>query len=375
MIDEVLALDFLNLFDKSWRIFVKRRKFVSLVGLAATTSGLLIACGGTPTATNSPAPGETVAANGAAQADQALVVYSGRNEELIGQLIEQFETDTGIQVDVRYGDTAELAATILEEGNNSPADIFFGQDAGALGALQAANRTRPIPDALLKQVDARFQSQQGQWLGVSGRARVIDYNTQLVEEADLPNSIWDLTEPQWKGRVGWAPTNGSFQAFVTALRKAEGDERALEWLQAMKANEAQDFRNNTTIVEALGRGEIALGLVNNYYLVRFKKDDPNFPVEHHYTQDDAGAMVNVAGVAIVDTTDQPEAAEQFVEYLLSPTAQTYFAEQTGEYPLVSGIEATAQQKSLTEIDPPDIDLSDLSDLEGTLALLQEAGVL
>ncbi len=349
---------------------MRRRQFLSYLGLAGATGALLIACNGQPTVET---PDE--------QADvpvgeQTLVIYSGRNEELIGGILEQFQTDTGINVDVRYGDTAELAATILEEGDNSPADIFFGQDAGALGALQREGRTRPLPESILNQVDSRFRSREGEWIGITGRARVLDYNTDLItNESELPDSVWELTEPQWQGRVGWAPTNGSFQSFVTAMRKVEGDERTREWLEAMDRNDAQVYRNNTSIVEGLGRGEVAVGLVNNYYLARFQREDPNFPVAHHYPRGDIGAMINVAGVAILNTTNQPEAAETFVEYLLQPSSQQFFVEEVSEYPLIAGIAQPADQIPLADVNPPDIDLSDLADLEGTLALLDQAGVL
>ncbi|MBX3050658.1 MAG: iron ABC transporter substrate-binding protein [Caldilineaceae bacterium] len=324
--------------------------------------------GGSAAAADTPTPPEEPA---------TLVVYSGRNENLVGPLIGQFKTATGIQVDVRYGDTAELAATILEEGQNSPADVYFGQDAGALGALDKAGRFVPLPQTILDQVDARFRAADGSWVGASGRARVFVYNTDEVAEADVPNSIWELLDPQWKGKVGWAPTNGSFQAFVTALRVLEGEEKAAEWLTGMVANEAQVFSNNTGIVEATGRGEVQLGLVNHYYLYRFLAEQgDSFPARnHHPSAGDAGSIINVAGVGILDTVKNQAAAEQFVNFLLSAEAQEYFASETVEYPLVAGIEIDQRLTPLADINTPDIDLSDLADLQGTLELLQEAGAL
>ncbi len=308
-------------------------------------------------------------------AAQTLTIYSGRDEKLIAPLIQKAEKDLGMDIEVRYGDTAELAIALLEEGKNSRADLFFAQDAGALGALAQEKRTLNIPVQMLEKVDKRFRSSNGQWIGISGRARVIDYNTKLVKQSDLPTSVMQLTDPKWRGKVGWAPTNGSFQAFVTAMRLMQGDEKTLAWLKAMKANGAKDYGKNAAIVEALGRGEIALGLVNNYYLYRFTKDNPNFPVAHHYTNGDAGAMVNVAGVAVLNTTDQKSDAEKFVAYLLSPAAQTYFAKETNEYPLGQGIPTPQKQIPLSQLKPPEIDLSKLSDLKGTVSLLQTAGLL
>lgn len=306
---------------------------------------------------------------------QTLTIYSGREEKLIGPLIEKAKKDLGMDIEVRYGDTAELAIALLEEGKNSRADLFFGQDAGSLGALAKEKRTLTIPTQLLTKVDQRFRSSTGQWIGISGRARVIDYNTKLVKPSELPTSVWQLTDPKWRGKVGWSPSNGSFQSFVTAMRLLAGDQKTLEWLKAMKANGAKDYGKNAAIVQAVGKGEIALGLVNNYYLYRFNQDNPNFPVAHHYTRGDAGAMVNVAGVAMLNTTDQKSDVEKFVAYLLRPEAQTYFAQETKEYPLVGSIEASEKQIPLRQLKPPQIDLSNLSDLEGTLSLLQQAGIL
>ena len=306
---------------------------------------------------------------------KTLVVYSGRNKKLVGPLIEQAKKDLNLDIEVRYGKTSQLAIALLEEGENSRADVFFGQDAGALGALEKNQKTLPIESKILEQVDSRFRSPEGNWLGVSGRARTVDYNTKLVKESELPKSIWDLTQPKWRGKVAWAPTNGSFQSFVTAMRALEGEEKTLEWLKAMKANGVKKYGNNTAIVKALGRGEVHLGLVNHYYLPRFKKENPDFPVAHHYTNKDAGSMVNVAGVAIMKTTDQKEDVQKFINYMVSPNAQNYFASKTNEYPLSKAVEAKTLQVSLKELDPPEIDLTKLSSLEETLKLLQKAGVV
>ncbi len=306
---------------------------------------------------------------------KTLVVYSGRNKKLVSPLIEQAEKDLKLDIEVRYGKTSELTIALLEEGDNSKADVFFGQDAGALGALEQQQRTQVIPSELLEQVDSRFRSPTGNWVGVSGRARVVDYNTKLVKESELPKTIWELTEPKWRGKVAWAPTNGSFQSFVTAMRVIEGDEKTLEWLKAMKANDVKKYGNNTSIVKALGRGEVHVGLVNHYYLPRFTKKDANFPVAHHFTNGDAGAMVNVAGLAILKSTDQKEDAQAFIKYMVSSDAQKYFASKTNEYPLAKGVQADASLVPLNKLNPPKIDLSKLDSLKETLKLLEEAGVV
>ncbi|MCC6790177.1 MAG: iron ABC transporter substrate-binding protein [Thermomicrobiales bacterium] len=305
-----------------------------------------------------------------------VVIYSGRNEGLIGALIEQFQNATGIKAEVRYGDTAELAATILEEGDNSPADVFFSQDAGALGALAGENRLEALPDAVLARVPEPYRSPDGVWVGASARARVAAYNTEMLTEADLPASVLDLTNETWKGKVGWAPTNASFQAFVTAFRVLKGDDAAREWLQGMLDNEAIAFDGNGALVRAVGAGELPIGLVNHYYLYEIQAEEGALPIANHFfAAGDPGSLVNVAGAGILTTAAHPEQAQVFVDYLLQTAAQTYFAEQTAEYPLIEGVPTVEGLIPLAEVGHPDIDLSDLADLQGTLELLAEVGVV
>lgn len=323
------------------------------------------------------APASAVPASGTA-AEPTLVVYSGRSENLVAPIIEQFSDATGIQVEVRYAGTSELAATLLEEGSNSPADVFFSQDGGALGELSKAGALAPLPATTLEKVPANLEGQNGDWVGVSGRARVLVYNTNELTEADLPDDIWGLTDPAWSGRIGWAPTNASFQTFITALRVLEGEDRAKEWLEAIIANNVQAYEGNAQIVEAVAAGEISLGLTNHYYLYRFLEEQgETFPARNYYFRTpNAGSIINVAGVGILKTSQHPDAAQQFVDYLLSVEAQQYFANETFEYPLIAAdIIVPEILLPLSEIATPDIQLNDLDDLAGTLALLQEVGAL
>ncbi len=312
-----------------------------------------------------------------APADAGIVtIYSGRSEELVGPLLEDFTAETGIEVEARYGDTAEMANLILTEGENSPADVFFAQDAGALGAVAEQGLLAPLPEEILGAVEDRFKSPTGEWVGVSGRARVVAYNTDNLAEADMPASIFDFTDEEWSGRIGWAPTNGSFQSFVTALRVIEGDDRAREWLEGIQANEPNVYDGNSAALEAVAAGEIDVAFINHYYLFQRLAEDPDTAVANHFMTDgDPGALVNVAGAGILTTAENDDAARELLAFLLSEPAQSYFATETYEYPLIEGVEADPALPPLTEIGSPELDLSELSDLEGTLELLQEAGVL
>ena len=216
--------------------------------------------------------------------ERELTIYSGRSPDLVGPLLQRFAEETGINVKVRYGGTAQLAALLIEEGEQSPADIYIAQDAGALGAVQAAGLFADLDDDVLDLVPSAYRSREGQWVGLSGRARVLIYNTDVLDPSELPTSILELTDPKWRGRVAWAPANGSFQAWVTALRVGEGEEAARAWLEGMKANDAAEFPNNVSIVAAVGRGEVDVGLVNHYYLHRFLAEEgEGFPARNYHT--------------------------------------------------------------------------------------------
>jgi iron(III) transport system substrate-binding protein len=320
------------------------------------------------------APAASVARDGAAS-DGPVTVYSGRSESLVGPLFEQFTQATGIEVQARYADTAELAALLLEEGQRSPADVFFAQDAGALGVVADAGLLDELDATVLERVDARFRDPDGRWVGVSGRARTAAFSTDL--ELELPTSILGFTDPQWSGRLGWAPANGSFQAFVTALREIEGEDVARSWLEGIIANGAVAYPKNTAAVEGVAVGEVDVVFVNHYYLLRLLEENgPDYPVAQVFFEaGDAGALINVAGVGRLATSDAPESTEALVEFLLGAQAQGYFSTETFEFPLTTGTMADPRLPDLASIDSPDLHLSQLADLPGTVSLLREVGAI
>lgn len=311
----------------------------------------------------------------ASAASKELVLYSGRSEKLVGPIIEQFQQETGIVVKTRWGGTSELAATLLEEGKKSPADLFFAQDPGGLGAVD--DLLAPLPDDILNRVDPRFRDPNKRWVGISGRARVIVYNTERVKVEELPQNLWGFTDPKWKGRIGWAPTNASFQTMVTAMRVVEGEDKAKEWLKGILTNEPKVYNSNTPIVAAVGAGEVDVGFVNHYYLYRFLKEKgKNFPARNYFLPSgESGSLVMVAGAGVLASSQNKEAAFTFIRYMLSPKAQEYFATETNEYPLVQGIAPKQDLTPLSELNVVQVKLSDLADLKGTVRLLQEVGAL
>lgn len=346
-----------------------RLRLIALLGAALM---VLAACGN-----EEPGAGEAAGASEADPRETTLTVYSGRDEEFVGALFDQFTEDEGIELDVRYGDSAELAATILEEGESSPADLFLSQDAGSLGAVAEAGLFAELNQEVLDRVEERFRSPEGLWVGTSGRARVAAYNTDELSMGDLPTSILDFTDPSWKGRIGFAPTNSSFQAFVAAMIVTQGEEATKTFLEGIVANEPKTYEDNSSTVRAVADGEIEVGFVNHYYIYEVAAEDGEIPVANHFfTAGDPGALVNTAGAGILETSENAEGAATLVDYLTGEPGQTYFAEETFEYPVVEGYEPREDLVPLAEIQSPELDLSDLGGtLEPALNLLAEVGLL
>lgn len=318
------------------------------------------------------------ACNRGEESERALTIYSGRSEELVGPLFRQFTEQTGIKVEARYGDSAELAAQILEEGAGSPAQVFFAQDAGALGAVEAAGLFATLPEGAAAAVPADYRAPDGTWTGVTGRARVIAYDPQQVPAAEVPKSVADLTDPTWRGQVAIAPTNASFQAFVTAMRVADGDEVTRRWLEGMVRNEAQRFEKNGLILDAVDTGQVKLGLINHYYWYEKAAEvgAAGMRAKIAFTAPgDPGSLVNFAGVGVLKSAGESAESATFVEWLLSPETQRWFVTNTYEYPLVPNVPVADGLPPLNSLRGPDVALADLDSLPATLAMLEDVGLL
>jgi iron(III) transport system substrate-binding protein len=329
-----------------------------------------------------PAPPSSTEATESASASQpsterVLRIYCGRNEEMLRPLVERYQRETGVEVITQYAGSSTLAATLLEEGDRARADLFFAQDVSTLGFLEREGRLAALPDDILQRVPASFRSTEGRWVGTTGRARALVYNTEFFAERALPHSIDALLDESLRGRVGWSPENASFQSFLAALIVERGEAGARQWLTAMQAQEPRAYPSNTPMVVAASRGEIVAGLTNHYYLYRVQQENNGtLPIENHYFRNQrAEALINAAGVGVIAGSPNADAAHAFVRWLLSNEVQGWFGESTHEFPLVTGVERPGTLPMYNELAPPAIDLGALGDLESAVRLLNETGIL
>jgi iron(III) transport system substrate-binding protein len=310
--------------------------------------------------------------------DDYVILYSGREESLVQPLIDSFTSKTGIVVDIRYAGTSELAAQLLEEGADSPAAVFLSQDAGALGALSQEGLFAELPAEITERVEPAFNSFDGSWVGITGRARVVVYDSEVVSEEELPQSADEIVGPQWSGKVGVAPGNASFQSFVTAYRVLKGESAADQWVSGLNINNPQIFEKNGAILEAVNDGTIPLGLINHYYWYRLasERGAENMRAQLHFTEaGDPASIVNVTGAGLLAAQSFDLDALELIAFLVSDEAQQYFVDTTFEYPLVPGIAAPEGLPDLSDLAVADFDLSDLATLAQTQELLRKYGLI
>lgn len=338
----------------------KKYRLAALSGASALFLALLTGCS---------------SSNEQAQAVTELTVYSGRSEEFIAPFFAQWENESGIKLNIRYGDSAELAAQILEEGGNSPADLFLSQDAGSLGAVGEAGLFTELGDDIASAIPAKFVAANRNWVGVTGRARVFAYSPERVKV--LPKSITDLTNSAYKNQLGIAPTNSSFQAFLTAMINAKGRDFAKSWLQGLQANGVKIYPKNSAIVEAIDQGEISIGLVNHYYVWEVSKALGR-PIDvkiDFFKSGDLGNLTNVSGAGVLVSSKKYAAAQDLINFLTSAAIQQKFVTETHEYSLIEGAAAPADVPGLDQIGSPTVDLNSLKDIKTTQDLLIEVGLL
>ncbi|MDS0284222.1 extracellular solute-binding protein [Haloarcula onubensis] len=310
----------------------------------------------------------------------SLTVYLGGGEGgLYVDLLDLFEQAyENFTVNHRVDSSSSLANQIIEENENdaTQADLFMSVDAGSLGAVANAGATQSLPSEALNAVPGSFQDSDGRWVGFAGRARAIPYNSDRLSESDIPDSVHDFPDAGvLEGAMGWAPTYGAFQSFITAMRLNRSDDVARSWLNGMQNHGVTEYGNEFAISNSAADGELAAGFANHYYSLRVRSARPNAPLELAFTEGDAGALVNVSGLEVLDGTTNAELAGNFVRHVLSSEAQEFFATRTFAYPMISGVAPVGGLPRIDDLNPPDISLTELADVSGTVDLMRDAGVL
>jgi iron(III) transport system substrate-binding protein len=340
--------------------------------LILATTLMLTACGGSGHSAT------TTKSLKGSLSGQSITLYNGQHEQTTSMLAAAFEEKTGIKVNTRSGDEAELANQILQEGSNSPADVFYTENTPALEHLREQDLLAPIDPSTLATVPARYSSAQGDWVGVSARVSVLVYNTQQISPSSLPSSILALAEPRWKDKLGIAPSETDFQPLISSITKFDGKVAAEKWLEGVKAN-SKIYPDNETVLAQVNNGESAVGLINHYYWYRLRDEVGQKGLHSalaYYAAHDPGDLLNVSGAAVLKSSAHQAAAQAFVAFLVSPEGQQVIAHSHSyEYPLRPAVSPAKGLRPFASIQPAPITLSELGDGSAPLELEQKLGLL
>ena len=310
---------------------------------------------------------------------QTLTLYNAQHEQVVGMLTAMFTRQTGIKVLVHTGEGPDIAAQILQEGADSPADLFFTENSPELILLDEKGLLAPVDPATLAKVPAKYSAADGDWLGVLARENVLDFNASMISETALPASLMDLARPDWAGKVGIAPSDADFLPLVSAVIRTQGKPAALAWLNGLKAN-AKIYEDDESVVAAVARGDVAVGVVNNYYWARLEADLGPRKIDsalYHFKHGDIGGLINISGAAVLKSSKNPAAAQKFLAFLVSHQAQVALGESEidFEYPLAPGVAPNKRLAPFSALQPPAISVSKLGDDQDAGALLQQAGLI
>ena len=303
-----------------------------------------------------------------------LTLYNGQHKEVGDELAKAFEAKTGIHVNVRKGSSNQLASQVVEEGDRSPADVIYTEESPPLNKLGEQGLLAKIDDATLNVLPKDYVANNGTWMGVTARVRVVAYNPKLVDEKDLPKTVLDFAQPQWQGKVGFVPTSGAFQEQAVAIIKLHGKEAAEEWLTGLRAF-GKVYSNNMVALKAVENGEVATVLVNNYYWFALQREKGQLESKlHYFTGGDAGGLVTVSSAAALKSSKHPKEAQQLLAYMASEEGQRVITQTSAEYPLHKGMTSDRGLKPFNELEPPKVTPADLGNAEEALELEREVGL-
>ena len=337
-----------------------RRAFTA-IGMAAALGALVAGCGGSSSEDSS-----------------TLTLYSSQHEPMTEALVQGFEEENGAEVQVRYGEDEGLASQIEQEGDASPADVFLAENTPPLELLAGKELLAEVDSSALEQVPSQYSSPTGHWVGVAARATVMVYNPDLIAAGELPASILDLAEPEWKGKLAIAPTEPDFVPIVSAIKKLDGEAAAKSWLEGFSDN-AKRYNDNEGIIAAVNSGQVAAGIINHYYWYEAAAEEGKDKIAselYYFGNEDAGALINVSGAGALESSDDPDLAQEFLAYIVSEEGQTAMTESGDwEYPLNSEVPPPPGLKPFDTLEPPKVGPADLGDGSAPVELMQQVGLL
>lgn len=319
----------------------------------------------------------TIGLVGCSDDEPKLVIYNAQHEPLLAEVAPAFTEETGIEVELRNGKDLELSNQLVTEGEASPADVFLTENSPAMSQVEAAGLLRELPAELVSPIPAMYRPTSGLWTGFVARSTVLVYNTDLVEESELPDSILDLADPQWQGRISFSPTGADFQAIVAAVLELEGEDATRAWLEGLKAN-GTVYDGNNVVLEAVDSGESEVGIVYHYYWERDRKENGDVSdnsQQYYFSDGDPGAFISVSGAGVLASSDMKKEAEQFIEFLVNEKGQQVLADSYAlEFPLNPDVQLAPPVKQFSELQPPEVNVSDL-DAKAVVALMTDLGFL
>jgi iron(III) transport system substrate-binding protein len=344
-------------------------------GLLAVTLGVG-ACGTSNSPASSPATGSTDGSTGSA-AKAELTLYNAQHEDLMKLMTEEFTKATGIKVNMRSGEDPELGAQIVQEGAKSPADVFVTENSPAMTNVASKGLFAKVDDATLAQVPPQFAPADKDWVGFAGRSTVFVYNPAEQPAADLPASLMDLSQPKWKGKVGFSPSGADFQAIVSAVLALKGEAATADWLKGLKEN-GKVYQGNTAVLKAVNSGEVASGVIYHYYWFKDQGEsgaNSKNVKQMYFGNQDPGAFLSISGAGVLKSSKHPAEAQQFVKWLNGPDGQKVLADSKAmEYPIGIGAVANKALKPLSELEPPTVAVAELNG-QKVVEMMTEAGFL
>jgi iron(III) transport system substrate-binding protein len=319
-------------------------------------------------------------AQGGASSDSGLTVYSGQHVQTTQALVAAFERQSGISVSLRSDDEDVLADQMVTEGSRSPADVFYTENSPPLQYLASKGMLAAVDRSTLANTPSRFNSPDGRWVGVSARVSVMVYNTSLLSRNELPRSAMELADPKWSGRFAIAGGETDFQPIVTSIARTYGEDAALRWLEAVKANAgSHDYPDNETVTSQVNRGQVALGVINQYYWYRMRAEvgaAATHSAIAYFAPHDVGYVLNVSGAGVLRSSTHQKAAQRFLAFLTSAAGQQIIAHSDSfEYPIASGVTTAQPETPFHQLQPNDISIEELGTGAEAIKLLQEAQLL